>query len=287
MAIRVATASLAAVLLASLATPAAHAQDHVAHDSRDAATQAAHRAIAAAVAAPTRTETNRPRDRWRNPTETLAFFQVQPGETIVELWPGGGWYTEILAPLTRDGGGTLYAAAPWERGLNNVRTRQTNDAATYGHIRLAEFPSPADSANPRVPDGSADVVLTFRNVHNWRFGGTDNTAQAFRQIFAMLRPGGRLGIVEHRLPEGRDPAAEESSGYMKTSSVRAFAEAAGFRFVGSSEVNANPADTADHPRGVWTLPPNLRGAADDAERARWTAIGESDRMTLLFVKPEN
>lgn len=287
MAIRVATASLAVVALAALSAPLALAQDHSGHGGHDAATHAAHSAIAAAVAAPTRTETNRPRDRWRNPAATLTFFRVQPGETIVELWPGGGWYTEILAPLTRDGGGTLYAAAPWERGLNNVRTRQTNDAATYGHVRLAEFPAPAGSTNPRVPDGSADVVLTFRNVHNWRFGGTDNTAEAFRQIFAMLKPGGRLGIVEHRLPESRDAAAEESSGYMKTSSVRAFAEAAGFRFVGSSEISANPADTADHPRGVWTLPPNLRGAADDAERARWTAIGESDRMTLLFVKPEN
>jgi predicted methyltransferase len=272
--------ALATILALTIAAPAAadhHGGDHAAHQSRAA--------IEAAVAAPTRTEANRPRDRWRNPVETLSFFQVQPGETIVELWPGGGWYTEILAPLSRAGGGTLYAAAPWER-LTNVRNRQTANADLYGPIRLAEFPAAVGSTNPRVPDGSADVVLTFRNVHNWRFGGVDNTAEAFRQIFAMLKPGGRLGIEEHRLPEDRDSAAEESSGYMKVSSVRAFAEAAGFRYVGSSEANANPADTADHPRGVWTLPPVSRGAAEDPNAARYLAIGESDRMTLLFVKPE-
>jgi predicted methyltransferase len=275
-------ATILAFSMTAAAIPAWAMFDHHAEPATGSATRAQ---IDAAVAAPTRTPTNLPRDRFRNPAETLSFFGVKRDDTIVELWPGGGWYTEILAPLSKAGNGTLYAAAPWDR-LNGLRTRQTNDAATYGAIRLAEFPAPAGSTNPRVPDGSADVVLTFRNVHNWRFGGEDNAREAFRQIFAMLKPGGRLGIEEHRLPEDRPAAMEETSGYMKVSSVRAYAEAAGFRYVGASEVNANPRDTHDHPRGVWTLPPVSRGAAEDPNAARYLAIGESDRMTLLFIKPE-
>lgn len=252
--------------------------DHSAH--------MAQQAIASAVAAPSRTEALRARDVHRHPVETLAFFGVQPHETIVELWPGGGWYTEILAPLTNAGGGTLVVSGPFERGLAGVRRLQEANPDVYGRVVLTEFPAVADSGNPVVTPGSADVVLTFRNVHNWRFGGVDNTASAFRQIFAMLRPGGRLGIVEHRLPETMDSALEERSGYMKRSSVVAFAEAAGFRLVAESDINANPRDTHDHAQGVWELPPVLRGATTDEERARRTAIGESDRMTLLFVKPE-
>jgi predicted methyltransferase len=250
----------------------------------DATAAADTAAIAAAVAAPTRTPANLPRDQYRHPAQTLAFFGLRSGETVVELWPSGGWYSEILAPLTRTGGGRYYVAGPWERGLNGARRLQAANAAAYGHMTLAEFPAAAASTNPRVPDGSADVVLTFRNIHNWRFGGIDNTQAAFRQIFAMLRPGGRLGIEEHRLPEGMASALEETSGYMKVSSVRAFAEAAGFHFVGASEVNANPRDTHDYAEGVWTLPPTLTAGAVD--RDRYIAIGESDRMTLLFVKPE-
>lgn len=281
------TSSLVAGAMTAMAVPmlayAAVAQDSA---PADHAAHVSHTATAAAVAGANRSETNRARDAARHPVETLSFFQVQPNETVVELWPGAGWYTEILAPLTANGGGTLYAAGPFERGLAGVRRLQEANAATYGEVRLAEFPVTEGSTNPAVPDGSADVVLTFRNVHNWRFAGADNTANAFRQIFAMLRPGGRLGIVEHRLPEEMDSALEERSGYMKRSSVVAFAEAAGFRLVAETDVNANPRDTHDHPRGVWTLPPVSRGAAEDPDRDRYTAIGESDRMTLLFVKPE-
>lgn len=254
--------------------------------SGDATAHSAQQAIANAVAASSRTDANRARDQYRNPVETLTFFGVQPHETIVELWPGGGWYTEILAPLTNAGGGTLVAAAPFERGLSGVRRLQEANTDVYRNVLLTEFPAVADSGNPVVTPGTADVVLTFRNVHNWRFGGVDNTANAFRQIFAMLRPGGRLGIVEHRLPENMDSALEERSGYMKRSSVVAFAEAAGFRLVAESDINANPRDTHDHAQGVWELPPVLRGATTDEELARRIAIGESDRMTLLFIKPE-
>jgi predicted methyltransferase len=269
-----AVASAALIAVAACSAPAQNAT----------ATEAAAKpgdAIATAVAAPTRTATNVARDKYRHPAETLAFFGVKPGDTVVELWPGGGWYTEILAPLSKAGGGTLYVAAPWEKGLNRVKDKQAADTATYSALKFAEFP--AAGTNPKVPDGSADVVLTFRNVHNWRFDGADNTANAFKQIFAMLKPGGVLGVEEHRLPEEMDSALEEKSGYLKRSTVVAFAEAAGFKLAGESDINANPKDTHDYPKGVWTLPPTLREGEVDKEK--YLAIGESDRMTLKFVKP--
>jgi predicted methyltransferase len=246
-----------------------------------------HGALKAAVAAPTRTPANLARDRYRHPEETLAFFGVRPSDTVVEIWPGGGWYTEILAPYVLRGGGTYYAAGMGANGLDNVRRMMADNPGAYGGIRLAAFPA-FEPGETRVPDGSADVVLTFRNVHNWRMGyQRDRRAygeEAFRQMFAMLRPGGTLGVVDHRLPESADAEREQTSGYIKVSTVRRLAEAAGFRFVGASEVNANPRDTADWPRGVWTLPPTLR--LGDQDRERYLAIGESDRMTLRFVKPE-
>jgi predicted methyltransferase len=145
-----------------------------------------------------------------------------------------------------------------------------------------------DATATRVPNGSADVVLTFRNVHNWRMGyrrddKQDYSPEAFRQIYAMLKPGGVLGIVDHRLPESASAERERTSGYIKVSTVRRLAEAAGFRLAGASEINANPNDSADWENGVWTLPPSL--ALKDKDRARYLAIGESDRMTLKFVKP--
>lgn len=270
------TVASAAIAIA-LSAPAMAADPHAHHHPPAKADDA----IAAAVASPTRTPANTARDPYRHPAETLAFFGVEPGATIVELWPGGGWYTEILAPLVKAGGGTLYVAAPWERGLARIQEKQGADADLYGSLKLAEFPH--GGANPKVPDASADVVLTFRNVHNWRFGGTDNTAEAFRQIYAMLKPGGVLGVVDHRLNEDADSAREEKSGYMKESSIIAFAEAAGFRLAGKSEINANPGDRKDYEKGVWTLPPTLREG--DKDRDAYLAIGESDRMTLKFVKP--
>lgn len=246
-----------------------------------AAAPSQNRAIDAAVKASTRSPANMLRDKYRHPAATLAFFGVKPGDTVVEIWPGGGWYTEILAPLTR-GKGTLYAADLDESAVNRLKTR---DAATYGAVKYAAFPWAA--GQPKVPDGTADVVLTFRNVHNWRMGykrgGTDYSAEAFAQMYAMLRHGGTLGIEDHRLPESAGADRETSSGYIKVSTVRRLAEAAGFKFVGASEVNANPKDSADWPQGVWTLPPTY--ALKDVDRARYEAIGESDRMTLRFRKP--
>ncbi|HEX8225842.1 MAG TPA: methyltransferase [Allosphingosinicella sp.] len=239
-------------------------------------------AIAAAVGSTTRTEANRARDAWRHPRETLGFFGVEPDDTVVEIWPGGGWYAEILAPLVRERG--AYYAAANGGGLGGARALAAKDPATYGHIRYAAFPAGVAAATEaRVPDGTADVVLTFRNVHNWIMPAQPFGEEAFRQMFAMLKPGGTLGVVEHRLPESADPAREKTSGYIKVSTVRRMAEAAGFRLVESSEINANPADTKDHPNGVWSLPPSLRGK--EVGRERFLAIGESDRMTLRFVKP--
>lgn len=239
-------------------------------------------AIAAAVGAPTRTEANRARDRYRHPRETLGFFGVKPTDTVVEIWPGGGWYAEILAPLVRENG--VYYAAANGNGLNGAKALAAKDPGVYGRILMASFPAGRPGADqPPVPAGSADVVLTFRNVHNWIMPEQPFAEEAFRQMFAMLKPGGTLGVAEHRLPESADPAREKSSGYIKVSTVRRLAEGAGFRFVGSSEINANPSDTKDHPNGVWSLPPALRGG--DKDRERFLAIGESDRMTLKFVKP--
>lgn len=239
-------------------------------------------ALTKAVAAPTRTPANVARDSARHPAQTLAFFRVKPTDTVVELIPGGGWYTEILAPYL-SARGTYYAAGGWAKGLDGVKRLQAAKPAVYGKVKLAAFP--AGAGEPVVPSGSADVVLTFRNIHNLRFAGVDRTQAAFAEMYRMLKPGGTLGIVEHRLPEARDAAAEEKSGYMKVSSVIGFAKRAGFEVSDTSEINANPKDTADYPGGVWTLPPTYQ--LKDVDRAKYAAIGESDRMTIRFVKPKS
>ena len=242
-------------------------------------------ALNAAVAAPSRTPANVARDKYRSPAKTLGFFGIKPTDTVVEIWPGGGWYTEILAPYLA-AKGKLIVAPPAARA-EAVAKKLDADAKTYGKVARATFPNLTAGGTPVAP-GTADAVLTFRNVHNWRMGSgdpakTDYSEAAFRELFAMLKPGGVLGIEDHRLPETADAERERSSGYMKVSTVRALAEKAGFKFAGSSEVNANPKDTKDYPKGVWTLPPNF--AEGDTDKAKYAAIGESDRMTLKFVKP--
>ena len=278
-------AALSALAVTATAV-AAHQDPHAGHAAHGA--HGAHdEALRTAIAASTRTPANAARDRYRHPQETLSFFGVKPSDTVVEIWPAGGWYTEILAPYVAQGGGTYIAASMGANGHNGVRRLIEANGALYGGIRTATFPV-LDAAETGVPDGTADVVLTFRNVHNWHTGYQRErqpyAEEAFRQMYRMLRPGGTLGVVDHRLPESADAAREQSSGYLKVSTVRRLAEAAGFRYVGASEVNANPRDTADWPDGVWTLPPNYRRG--DQDRERYAAIGESDRMTLRFVKPE-
>ncbi|MEO1657297.1 MAG: hypothetical protein AAFR65_06210 [Pseudomonadota bacterium] len=250
-------------------------------------------ALAAAIASDVRSADNVARDEFRNPAETIAFFGVEPGDTVVEIWPGGGWYTEILAPYVTGGGGTYYAAhfhpdGPFGQGsLARFTENFVGAPEVYGTIELTGL-----SAENVViaPAGSADFVLTFRNVHNFEMG--DWAPEAFAAFFEALKPGGVLGVVDHRLPEQADAEAEKRSGYVKVSTVKRYAEEAGFVFDGESEVNANPNDDADHPFGVWTLRPNSRTSDRNGETPEgfdadeFFAIGESDRMTLRFKKPE-
>jgi len=245
-------------------------------------------ALQAAVDASTRDPANVKRDAWRHPAQTLAFFGVQPGQTVLEITPGGGWYSEILAPLLRSQGHYIAAvvdpqALPagkgrdyQQRSRDGLQKKFDAAPAQFDKARLAAY----DPAKPVFgPAGSADVVLTFRNVHNWRKSG--QAGAMFQGFFDVLKPGGVLGVVEHRAKA--DVAEDDGSGYVGQQQVIALAEAAGFRLDGSSEINANPRDTKDHPNGVWTLPPS--NSHDPADAAKFAAIGESDRMTLRFVKP--
>lgn len=231
--------------------------------------------LKAAVAADNRLVGNVARDAHRHPYETLSFFGIKPTDTVVELAPGGGWYTEILAPYLRESG-QLYAA---DGGSPRFKAKM-DSMGVYAKVRITAF-DPAKGQLDIAPPGSADAVLTFRNVHNWMNAGT---AQAvFDAAFKALKPGGVLGVEEHRLPASRTQDPKAPSGYVQEAAVIQFAEKAGFKLAGRSEVNANPRDTADHPEGVWTLPPTY--ALKDKDRAKYQAIGESDRMTLKFVKP--
>ncbi|HEY0629590.1 MAG TPA: methyltransferase [Sphingomicrobium sp.] len=273
--------AVATLLIAAAAVPLA--AQPTGEPSKAAAETAS--PLSAALAAPSRTPANVARDKYRHPAETLTFFGVKPGDTVVEIWPGGGWYTEILAPYLKSGGGKLLLGT-LDGQPGGIAKLQAAQPALYNH-QTFNFPAFDAGAN-RIPDGTADVVLTFRNVHNWRMGyqregKSDYSSEAFKQIYAMLRKGGVLGIVDHRLPEDASAERERTSGYIKVSTVRRLAEEAGFRLVGSSEINANPKDTADWPDGVWTLPPVLR--LKEQDREKYVAIGESDRMTLKFVKP--
>ncbi len=240
-----------------------------------------------AVAGDWRTPANVVRDRYRHPRETLAFFGAMPDQTIIEITPGAGWYSEILAPFLRDHG--QYVAAVTDDAItglpkytyaNNatLRGKFTGNPAVYGTPQVRGFDPKAPNFGPAA---SADVVLTFRNAHNWVAAGTADAY--FAAFFAVLKPGGTLGVVDHRAKPGTDLEKMKKSGYLTEQLVIERAQAAGFVLDAKSEVNANPRDSADHPNGVWTLPPvNRHDAADDA---KYQAIGESDRMTLRFKKP--
>ena len=249
--------------------------------TRPAAVVAPGKAIAAAVADPRRAPANRARDRYRHPAETLAFFGVRPDMTVVEIWPGGGWYAEILAPLLKDRGHYIAAAQVPGRARESTEKLIAGDPARFGKVTMTTFDPKAVSTI--APAGTADMVLTFRNVHNFLMAGDAAAAQAFADFYKALKPGGVLGVVDHRLPENRPGDAERKSGYLKRSTIVRLATTAGFKLAGESQVNANPRDPADWPDGVWTLPPVLRNGEKD--RAKYLAIGESDRMTLKFVKP--
>lgn len=237
-------------------------------------------ALAAAVASPARTPANLQRDRYRHPAETLAFFGVRPTQTVIEFIPGGGWYTEILAPYVK-GRGHYLALVP-ARQADGLRAALAGKTAQYGATAVHTLD--AATGTSTVPAGTADTVLTFRNVHNLLMDDDPAVAsRVFAAFFTMLKPGGVLGVEDHRLPEEMDTAREKTSGYIKRSTVLRLAQQAGFRLDGESTVNANPRDDHDHPAGVWTLPPTYR--LKDVDRATYAAIGESDRLTLRFVKP--
>lgn len=253
--------------------------------------------VKSALAGDHRSEDQRARDQYRNPAATLAFFGLEPDMTVVELWPGGGgWYTAVLAPVLRDQGRLITAGYLPDSEVEYYRRNQAAyeeklaaDPDVYDQVEVIPF-LPPEHASLGEP-GSADMVLTFRNLHNWHGQGV--LGDVFRSAHEVLKPGGVFGVVEHRARAGASIEETEESGYMPEDYVISLAEEVGFELDASSDVNANPADTADHPAGVWTLPPTLRqcremqeGAAKSACMEKYRRIGESDRMTLKFVKPE-
>ncbi len=263
-----ATALLAAALLAAPAT---------AHD---------HDPLAKAIAGEHRDPENKARDGARHPKETLEFFGFDQELKLIEVFPGGGWYTEILAPALR-GHGKFIAAhfpadAPSEyaqRVRGEYLAKLAAHPEAYDQVEVIGYRPGGDNALG-APD-SADMVVTFRNLHSFYRG--DNLEKFLADAYVVLKSGGTLGVVQHRAPAGTDPALGKESGYLPQAWVIEKAESAGFRLAATAEINANPRDTADHPGGVWALPPGYRHG--DTDRAKYEAIGESDRMTLRFTKP--
>lgn len=229
------------------------------------------------------------RDAARHPYETLTFFGIKPTHTVVELSPGGGWYTEILAPYLRDKGQLILAGddpaseiAYFQRSAARLKDKLAATPALYDKAQVTVFAAGAGKLDYAKP-GSADLVLTFRNAHNWIANGEEKAQAAFKSAFTALKPGGVFGVVEHRRPASAKQDEKAASGYVHQAYVIRMAESVGFKLAASSEINANPKDTADHEGGVWSLPPSY--GLKDKDRAKFEAIGESDRMTLKFVKP--
>ena len=275
--------SLAAVLLA--AASVLLSLDAVAQT--DAPTSAA---LDAALAGSHRSDRNKARDQFRHPKETLSFFGLRRDMTVVEIWPGGGWYTEVLAPVLK-GKGKLYAA---QYGSNPAFDYQRNENAAlqdkakknpevFGEVKFTAMWAPSELAI--APAGTADLVLTFRNVHNWLAPEyKQDPAKVFGAFFTALKPGGTLGIVDHRWPDPKTEDPKAAKGYVSEERVISLAKAAGFEFVGRSDVNRNPKDTHDYKNGVWTLLPDL-SVPQGEDKQKYIDIGESDRLTLKFRKP--
>jgi predicted methyltransferase len=244
-------------------------------------------ALAQAIAGAHRSEANRHRDQYRHPQQTLEFFGIKPSMSVLEITPGGGWYSEILSPWLRDHG--QFIGAIWDdsaadspgyfKALNKqLRDKFAGSPELYGKARLIAIDAKAPDFSAA---GAVDAVLTFRNVHNWTQAGND--AAWFKAFFAALKPGGVLGVVDHRAKPGTTLEATLESGYLTEDYVIGLATGAGFVLEEKSEINANPTDTKDYEAGVWTLPPTL--GLKDKDREKYLAIGESDRMTLRFRKP--
>lgn len=289
---RFAPLSIALLLALTACSPSSEpAKDPAASASNDAAPVTAPVAVDpldAAIAGTWRAPENIARDVYRHPKETLSFFGVKPEQVVVEVTPGGGWYSEILAPLAKGKGRYIAAvidpakttnarAAEYYAGaLKELQDKFAGSPDQFGEAQIVQF----DPAAPVVAEpGSADVVLTFRNVHNWL--GQDKAPLYFKGFFDALKPGGTLGVVEHSAAAGVTPKAD--SGYMTEQQIIDLATGAGFVLAERSDINANPKDTTDYANGVWSLPPTLRGG--DQDRQKFIDIGESNRMTLRFTKP--
>lgn len=231
-----------------------------------------------------RAPANSARDVYRHPQQTLQFFGLRPQQTLIEITPGGGWYSEVLAPLLKPQGHYIAALQTpasgeyFKTAADSLRHKFSADPERYAQARFVEFDPKAPVLGPA---NSADVLLTFRNVHNWVVA--DTAPSLFQAFFKVLKPGGVLGVVDHRAKDGASLEDIKHSGYLTTAYVVQLATDAGFVLDGQSEINANPKDTKDYPEGVWTLPPALK--LGDKDKARYLAIGESDRMTLHFIKP--
>lgn len=243
--------------------------------------------IEAATYGAHRSAENKARDQYRHPIGTLSFFGLTDDMTVLEIWPGSGWYTEILAPVLRENGKLIVAS--YDPNLpeqpdyryqlhKELMGKFAGNPQVYDQVKAIAWSDPKTQSLDAA--GLVDMVLTFRSIHGWI--NTGEAEAAFSDFYDVLKPGGRLGIVQHRAPEGADPRASAQQGYVPEATVIEMAKAAGFSLVSRSEVNANPADDHDHPEGVWTLPPSLR--MGDRNREEYVRIGESDRMTLLFVK---
>jgi len=234
-----------------------------------------------------RADEHKARDVYRHPKETLLFFGLRPETNVLEIWPDpDGWYTEVIAPLVRDKG-KYYAAvldpapgnANQEKRVADYRAKLAERPDLYDRVVVVKL---ANDGSDIVPAGSVDMILTFRNVHNWMARG--RAEQAFAQMFRALKPGGTLGVVEHRGDPSKPQDPQAKNGYVNEQYAIEMIEKQGFKLVAKSEVNANPRDTKDYEQGVWTLPPVYR--LGDKDREKYAAIGESDRFTLRFVKPK-
>jgi predicted methyltransferase len=252
--------------------------------SSSAAPAAPDPALVAAVAGPGRTASFVARDPVRHPAQELAVFGINPAMTVVELWPGGGYWTEILGPYLAKGGGTYYAAlnapgdAEEDKGVERWRARMAAEKDRLGTIHETVLGAGHFDI---APAGSADLVVTFRNLHNWMNGGYAD--QALAAAFKALKPGGILGIEEHRGRNDKPQDPKAADGYVRQDYAVSLAKNAGFVLVASSEINANPKDTKDWVDGVWTLPPTL--SQGDKDRTKYIAIGEADNFVLKFQKP--
>jgi predicted methyltransferase len=241
-------------------------------------------ALSAAVASPARTASFVVRDAARHPAEELAFFGLTPSMTVVELWPAGGYWTEILGAYLKPRGHYYISIQPAGDAEDDATTAKLQARIAAQGDRLGKITQTSLGAGQFdiAPAGSADLVLTFRNLHNWMDGGY--AEQVLAACYKALKPGGVFGIEEHRGRTDRPQDPKAKDGYVRQDYAIALAQKAGFKLIASSEIDANPKDTKDWVDGVWTLPPTL--SQGDKDRARYLAVGEADNFVLKFEKPK-